>query len=169
MRTLLLISMATLLFTIGCKKDDEWQTVSINGNYTNTPDPTGGFFTLTLPDGTLFQSPKKYKVGGSDNVIGTIDANRSTLTVESVTPSTKFLGFDLVYHIIMYDSAGDEVHFDGIAQSYADLTGKGWVTYSDGTGKFEGISGWESITMSTNPATGVHTIVATGEATYKKD
>ncbi|HAD14238.1 MAG TPA: hypothetical protein DCF33_17570 [Saprospirales bacterium] len=168
MRTLFLISIAIVLFTAGCKKEDEWQTVSITGNYTNTPDPAGGFFTLTLPDGTTFQSPKKYFVSGSDNVVGTIDAAKSTLTVESITPSTRFLGFDLVYHIVIYNSDGDQVHFNGTAQSYADFTGIGWVHYTDGTGKFEGISGWEDFTLTTNPLTGVHTIVATGEATYLK-
>ena len=168
MRTLLLISTALLISLFGCHKEDEWQTVSITGNYVNTPDPTGGFFTLTLPDGATFQSPKKYKVSGSDNIVGTIDETKSTLTVESVTPSSRFLGFDLVYHIVMYDAAGNQVHFEGTAQSYADFTGIGWVTYTDGTGKFEGISGWENITMTMNPMTGVHTISATGEATYKK-
>jgi hypothetical protein len=168
MRTLFLISIAILLFTVGCKKEDEWQTVSITGNYINTPDLAAGFFTLTLPDGSVLQAPKQYIVSGSDNVVGTIDATKSVLTVESITPSTKFFGFDLVYHIVMYNSDGDQVHFDGTAQSYTDFTGIGWVHYTEGTGKFEGISGWENFTLTTDPTTGIHTIVSTGDATYKK-
>lgn len=151
-----------------CKDEIEWQTVAVTGNYTNTPDPEGGFFTLTLPDGTQFQAPKKYKVDGSDNVVGTIDATKSTLTVESIALNTKTGAFDLVIHIELYDSEGDQVHFAGTAQSYADFTGLTWVHYTDGTGKFEDISGWLNATMVTNPTSGVHTITATGEAVYKK-
>lgn len=169
MRTYFFIAIALAGFLSACTKDDSihWQNVEVTGNYINTPDPAGGFFTLTLPNGTQMPAPKKYKVSGTDNVIGLIDDTKSNLTVESVTLNPRTSAFDLVYHIVFYDLAGDEIHFEGTAQSYLDFTGIGWVHYTKGTGKFDGITGWENFTLVTDPATGVHTIKATGEAMYK--
>lgn len=169
MRFLLLLSTAVILTALSCKKDDctEWQTVDVTGNYTNTPDPTGGFHNVALPDGSTVPVPKKYKVGGSDNVLGAVDAAKSILEVQTVVFNLKNGAFDMSIHITLYASTGDQIHLEGTAQVYADNTGLSWFHYADGTGKFDGISGWLNSSTTTNPTTGVNTVVGTGEVTYK--
>jgi hypothetical protein len=171
MRLLILISTAVLFFTFSaCEKDDctVWQTVTVTGTYTNTPDLTGGFHSVTLPDGSMVSLPKKYAVGGSDNVIGTVDASKSTLEVTSVSLNPKTGSFDSAIHITLIGSAGDQIHLKGSSQVYADNTGVSWFHYSEGTSKFADITGWLNATSVFNPGTGVNNVSATGEATYKK-
>ena len=171
MRLLTFISAALMLTLFACKKDDDcqlWQVANVTGNYTNTPDPSAGFHQITLPNGFVVPVPKKYTVGGSDNVIGTIDATKSTLTVSAVALNPKTGAFDLTMHIALYATNGDQIHLDGTGQAYTDNTGLSWQHYSSGTGKFAGITGWLNTSIVTDPTTGVHTVTGTGEATYKK-
>jgi hypothetical protein len=159
----------TLLFTMSCTKDEEWKTVNITGSYTNTPDPAGGFYSVTLPNDAIMQVPKKYKVGGSDNLLGTVDETKSTLDVKSVVINPLTGAFDLTFTIAIFDKDGDEVDYKGTGQSYANGTGLSWQNFTGGTGKFDGITGWLNTSIATNPATGVHSInVIEGQATYKE-
>lgn len=134
MRTLILFSIAIMLTAVSCKKEDctEWQTVDVTGNYINTPDPAGGFNQVTLPDGAVLQTPKKYKVSGSDNVIGTLNATQSVLEVTSIGLNFKTGAFDLVLHIVLYNTSGETIVMDGTAQFYADNTGLSWMHYTSG-------------------------------------
>lgn len=165
--TSLLFSLVLLTF-ISCSKDEEWQTVTITGGYTNTPDLTAGFHSVTTPNGVI-QVPKKYFVGGSDNIVGSIDATKSVLEVNAVTLNPITSAFDLSFVISIYDSKGDKVNFEGTGQSYFNNTGLSWQHYTSGTGKYEGITGWLNTSIATNPANGSHTIsILGGKATYKK-
>lgn len=162
--------LAVVLFTLfSCSKEDEWQTVNITGGYTNTPDVAGGFHSISLPSGGAMQVPKKYKVGGSDNIMGTIDEAKSTLDVKTVVINPLTGAFDLTYTISIFDKNGDKVDYKGTGQSYANGTGLSWQHFTGGTGKYDGISGWLNTSITTNPTTGVHTItVLEGQATYIK-
>lgn len=168
MRTLQLISVFFLLTFFSCTKE-EWQTVNITGGYTNTPDVSAGFYDVTLPNSTIFKVPKKYKVGGSDNLVGEIDESKSFLDVKTVVINPLTGAFDLTYVITIYDKSGNKVDYNGSGQSYANGTGLSWQHFTGGSGKYEGITGWSNTTITTNPATGVHTVtVKEGQATYKK-
>lgn len=170
MRLPVLILATTLLAAVSCTKDDctEWQSVAVTGNYTNTPDLAAGFHNVLLPNGATFPAPKKYKVGGSDNVMGTIDAGKSVLEVTAIALNPKTGAFDLTIHIELFDAGGDAVHFEGTGQAYADNTGLSWLHYTKGTGKYDGINGWLNTSITTDPTTGVHTVQGTGEVLYKK-
>ncbi|MBL0100430.1 MAG: hypothetical protein IPP49_10640 [Saprospiraceae bacterium] len=164
------VVLAVILFTLfSCSKEDEWQTVNITGGYTNTPDVSAGFYDVALPGGTIFKAPKKYKVGGSDNLVGEIDKSKSFLDVKSVVINPLTGSFDLIYTISIFDKTGNKVDYSGNAQSYNNGTGLSWQHFTGGTGKYAGISGWLNTSITTNPTTGVHTItVLEGQATYKK-
>ena len=63
----------------------------------------------------------------------------------------------------------DKVDYKGTGQSYTNGTGLSWQHFTEGTGKYDGISGWLNTSLVTNPTTGVHTItVLEGQATYIK-
>lgn len=167
MKTFHLILVLFLLTLSSCTKE-EWQTVNITGGYTNTPDPSGGFHNIALPTGGTMAIPKKYIVGGSDNLVGEIDAAKSVLNVNSVVINPNTYAFDLTFTISIFNKSGDEVIYKGTGQSYANGTGLSWQQFTGGTGKFEGITGWLNTSIVTNPTTGVHTItVIEGQATYK--
>lgn len=168
MRTLSILSVVLLAFMLSCTKE-AWQTVIITGEYTNTPDPTAGFYDVLLPNDIVFKVPKKYTVGGSDNLVGTIDETKSVLNVNSVVLNPLTGAFDLTYTIAIYDKSGNKADYKGNGQSYSNGTGLSWQHFTGGTGKFEEISGWSNTKITTNPATGVHTVtVLEGQATYKK-
>ncbi len=168
MRTNLIWLSLLLLTLFSCSKEDDWQTVSISGSYTNTPDLTAGFHSVTTPAGVL-QLPKKYIVSGSDNIVGNIDATKSFITMNNISLNPVTSAFDLVFDIVLFDGKGDKVEFSGTGQSYFNNTGLSWQHYSGGTGKYEGISGWLNTSIALNPDNGVLTItVIEGEATYKK-
>lgn len=158
-----------LLFTLSCTKDEEWRTVNITGSYTNTPDPTAGFHSVVLPNENIMPVPKRYKVGGSDNLVGTVDESKSVLDVKTVTINPLTGAFDLNFTISIYDTDGNKVDYKGTGQSYSNFTGLSWQQFTGGTGKFDGITGWLNTSITTNPATGVHNIsIIDGQATYKE-
>lgn len=166
MRTTQLILVLFLLTFFSCSKE-EWQTVSIKGGYTNTPDPAGGFLSVALPSGETMMVPKKYIVGGSDNLVGEIDAIKSVLNVSSVLINPLTGAFDVTYTISYFNKSGESVNYKGTAQNYDNGTGLSWQQLTGGTGKFEGITGWLNTSVAANP-TGVLTIkVIEGQATYK--
>lgn len=167
MRTTQLILVLFLLTFFSCSKE-EWQTVSITGGYTNTPDPAGGFLSVALPSGETMMVPKKYIVGGSDNIVGEIDTIKSVLNVNSVLINTLTGAFDLTFTISIFNKSGESVTYKGTGQSYGNATGLSWQQITAGTGKFEGITGWLNTSILTNPTTGINTItVIEGQATYK--
>ncbi len=166
MRTFQLIFVFLLLTFFSCTKE-EWQTVSITGGYTNTPDPTAGFHSIALPTGTMMV-PKKYIVGGSDNLVGEIDPAKSVLNLSSVLINPLTGAFDLTFTISIFNKSGESVTYKGTGQSYGNATGLSWQQITAGTGKFEGITGWLNTSILTNPTTGINTItVIEGQATYK--
>lgn len=166
MRTFQLIFVLFLLTFISCSKE-EWQTVSITDGYTNTPDPAGGFLSVALPSGETMMVPKKYIVGGSDNIVGEIDTIKSVLNVSSVLINTLTGAFDVTYTISYFNKSGESVNYKGTAQNYDNGTGLSWQQLTGGTGKFEDITGWLNTSVAANP-TGVLTIkVIEGQATYK--
>lgn len=166
MRTTQLILVLFLLTFFSCSKE-EWQTVNITGGYTNTPDPAGGFLSVALPSGETMMVPKKYIVGGSDNLVGEIDTIKSVLNVSSVLINTLTGAFDVTYTISYFNKSGESVNYKGTAQNYDNGTGLSWQQLTGGTGKFEGITGWLNTSVAANPS-GVLTItVLEGQATYK--
>lgn len=169
MRITAIFTALFLVALMSCNKEDDWQTVNIEGNYVNTPDSLGGFHSVSLPGGAVMQVPKKYKVSGSDNILGTIDETKSTLEVKTVNINGLTGAFDLTFIISIFDQNGDKVDYKGTGQSYSNGTGLSWQHFTGGTGKYEGISGWLNTSITTNPSTGVHTIaVLEGQATYIK-
>ena len=169
MRITTIITALVLVTILSCSKEDEWKTVSMTGSYTNTPDVSGGFHSISLPVGGTIQVPKKYKVGGSDNIVGNIDETKSTLEVKTVSINSLTGAFDLTFTIAIFDKNGDKVDYKGTGQSYTNGTGLSWQHFTEGTGKYDGISGWLNTSLVTNPTTGVHTItVLEGQATYIK-
>lgn len=166
MRTFQLIFVLFLLTFISCSKED-WQTVDITGGYTNTPDLSGGFLTVALPSGETMLVPKKYIVGGADNLVGEIDTSKSVLNVSSVLINPLTNAFDITFTISYFNKSGESVNYKGTAQNYDNGTGLSWQQLTGGTGKFEGITGWLNTSVAANP-TGVLTIkVIEGQATYK--
>ncbi len=168
MRINILFISIFFLALASCAKDEEWQTVSLSGGYTNTPDLSAGFISVSTPAGPM-QLPKKYIVSGSDNIVGTIDATKSYITMNSISLNPITSAFDLNFDIFIFDAGGDKVEFKGSGQSYFNNTGLSWQHYTGGTGKYDGISGWLNTSLAINPENGVLTItIIEGEATYKK-
>ncbi|MBL0082236.1 MAG: hypothetical protein IPP37_07290 [Saprospiraceae bacterium] len=57
MRINILFISIFFLALASCAKDEEWQTVSLSGGYTNTPDLSAGFISVSTPAGPM-QLPK---------------------------------------------------------------------------------------------------------------
>ena len=166
MKTFHLIFVFIFLSFLSCTKE-EWQTVNITGGYTNTPDPSGGFLSIPLPTGDTFMVPKKYKVGGSDNLVGEIDTTKSELVVNSVVINQLTNSFDVTYTISYFNKSGDQVSYKGSAQNYDNGTGISWQYISGGTGKYEGITGWLNTSLVAIPNGAITISIIEGQATYK--
>ena len=168
MKWTIFLMLAFGIFFSACKKDEIQPLVPITGTFVNTPDPAGGFWEVTLPDGSVMPIPKKYKVSGQCTFVGTVDETKSFLETSDIVFNPLY-GFDGNLKITLYDADGDQLIHVGEYYSFQDLSNKSYLHYDGGTGKFEGAEGWLITTGQVDPVTGINTLTAAGEITKPLD
>lgn len=162
-------SLAILLaFSTACtEKEVITPYVAMGGSYLNTPDPSGGFWMVSLPDGSVMPSPKRYIVDGDDALFGEVDETRSTLEMSNLVFDPLFLGFRSDVVVKLVDLDGDQLIAIGEVISFQDLSNKSYFHFDGGTGKWEGAEGWMNATGQFD-LNGVNTLTALGEVTDPK-
>ncbi len=162
MKTIMYFFMALALITFSCNKDEEQikPLVPISGNMVNTPDPSGGFDQIQMPDGSIVTLPKKFKVAGTCGYLGAIDESKSFL---EVTHSFKGL-FIGEAKITLTGEKGDQLILQGTVYTAADFSNKGYFHFIGGTGIFKNAEGWMN-SIGQFDQNGINTLSAAGEIT----
>ncbi|HRD81491.1 MAG TPA: hypothetical protein PLL53_12085 [Saprospiraceae bacterium] len=171
MKKLLFLSLliAGAFAFYSCEKEVITPYVALTGTFTNTPDPSAGFWAVPIPDGSTFMSPKKYIVDGTSPLFGDVDETKSFLEMPSPVFEPKIGGFTGTCTITTVDKDGDKLIYVGEYYMFADFSNKTYLRIDGGTGKWKDAQGWFNTTGQVNPATGVNTLSGTGEVTQPKD
>lgn len=165
----LLVMFAGALALFSCEKEVITPYVALTGTFTNTPDPSAGFWAVPIPDGSTFMSPKKYIVDGTSPLFGEVDETKSSLEMPSPVFEPKIGGFTGTCTITTVDKDGDQLIYVGEYYMFADFSNKTYLRIDGGTGKWKDAQGWFNTTGQVNPANGVNTLSGTGEVTQPKD
>lgn len=169
MKKLIFLAAIVMAFAFtACEKEVITPYVAITGNFINTPDPSAGFVEIPMPDGSVFTSPKQYKVSGTSALFGTIDEAKSTLVGSNMAFDPIFGGFKGNVTIKLVDREGDELVYVGEFYNFQDFSNKSYLHVDSGTGRWAKAEGWMNATGQFNPETGVNTITGTGEITEPK-
>lgn len=162
MKTIMYFFMALTLITFSCDKDEEQikPLVPISGNFVNTPDPSGGFDQILMPDGTTVSFPKKFRVSGTCGYMGALDESKSFL---EIAHSFKGLFVGEV-KITLTGEKGDQLRLVGTVYTAADLSNKGYFHFTGGTGIFKNAEGWMN-SIGQFDQNGINTLSAAGEIT----
>ncbi len=156
------------LFITSCEKEVITPYVAISGNFTNTPDPSAGFWEVPIPDGSIFMSPKKYVVDGTSALFGEVDESQSIMELPIPAFEPKISGFTGSVTITLVDKDGDKLIFEGEYFMFADFSNKTYLRINGGTGKWEDAQGWFNSVGQVDLVTGVNTLNGNGEVTDPK-
>ena len=169
MKKLIFLSvLLTALFVMSCEKEVIKPFVAFSGSFTNTPDPSAGFWEIAIPDGSTFMYPKKYVVDGTSALFGNVDEATSVLESSNIAFNLKYGGFSGDLKITLVDTDGDELVLKGEFLSFQDFSNNAYLHVDSGTGKWEKAEGWMNSAGQVNPDTGVNTLTGEGEITEPK-
>lgn len=169
MKKLIFFSLLTIAFVFAsCEKEVITPYVALTGSFTNTPDPSAGFWEVLIPDGSTFMSPKKYVVDGTSALFGEVDETLSIMELPLPVFEPKIGGFTGGCTITTVDEDGDKLIYVGEYYMFADFSNKTYLRIDGGTGKWKDAQGWFNTIGQVDPLTGVNTLSGTGEVTKPK-
>ncbi len=114
MKKLIFLSVILMAFVLAsCEKEVITPFVTFTGTFTNTPNVSGGFWDVLIPDGSTIMYPKKYVVDGTSPLFGNVDETKSVLETSNIAFDPKFVGFTGDLKITLVDKDGDELVMKG--------------------------------------------------------
>ena len=172
MKKIAIIIGAIILGLWGCSKDSLQDPLNPDNGNTDLKKNEVKTYVLHAVklQNHLTATPGVYSISGNMSHLGLIDPG-STLTIMPLGPDPGNPGFILQSAVInMIAADGSTLHFKSIKARLNFSTGYGeqdW-TIDQGTGRFEGATGWFKSTSQFDFAAGINYVMGEGEIIIAK-